>query len=187
MIQRLILTISGSHYLGCGYFYFYFEHIADYMALLNSSTNFVIYIVFSPHFRRTLVTDVLCRASALKQPLAIVSLRKVKKGSDRERTVRAMVMMRGRNADEARSDRQTTTHREAQLASVNADGEQKWLLSARRTDFTANSCSAGASHATSRQLLQSAEQRPSLSQDVGVKTNSDMDDTRAVESDQSSR
>ena len=59
MIQRLILALSGSGYLGCGQFYFYLEHIADYMALLNSSINFAIYILFSPHFRHTLKTQ-LC-------------------------------------------------------------------------------------------------------------------------------
>ena len=53
-----MLAITGSGYIGCGYFYFYLEHIADYMALLNSSTNFVIYILFSPHFRHTLLTKV---------------------------------------------------------------------------------------------------------------------------------
>ena len=58
MIQRLMLARSGSGYIGCGEFYFYLEHIADYMALLNSSTNFVIYILFSPHFRHTLKTRV---------------------------------------------------------------------------------------------------------------------------------
>lgn len=70
--QRLTLTLSGKDGLGCGRIYFYVEKIADYLAVLNSCVNFVIYVLFSRHFRRILLTEVLeaCIRLATKRRVA---------------------------------------------------------------------------------------------------------------------
>ena len=59
MLQRLVLALAGDIGHACGHPYFYLEHFAEFMLLLNSSTNFVIYILFSSHFRKTLLHHVL--------------------------------------------------------------------------------------------------------------------------------
>ena len=70
--QRLTLTLSGTDGLGCGRIYFYVEKMADYLAVLNSCVNFVIYVLFSRHFRRILLTEVLhaCVRLAAKRRVA---------------------------------------------------------------------------------------------------------------------
>jgi len=59
LIQRLLLALMGTKALDCGTAYYYVEKLADYLAVFNSCVNFGIYVVFAPHFRRILLTDVL--------------------------------------------------------------------------------------------------------------------------------
>ncbi len=54
--QRLFYTIFGKDGRKCGHFFFYFEKFADYLAVLNSCVNFMIYVIFAPGFRQTLRT-----------------------------------------------------------------------------------------------------------------------------------
>jgi len=59
LFQRLLLALTGIKAFGCGHPYYYIERLADYLAVFNSCVNFGIYVVFAPHFRRILLTDVL--------------------------------------------------------------------------------------------------------------------------------
>ena len=59
LFQRLMLAKTGTAALACGQTYFYVEQLADYLVIFNSCVNFGIYVVFAPHFRHILVTDVL--------------------------------------------------------------------------------------------------------------------------------
>jgi len=58
LLQRLMLALIGIKALDCGEAYYYVEKLADYLAIFNSCVNFAIYVVFAPHFRRILITDV---------------------------------------------------------------------------------------------------------------------------------
>lgn len=181
MIQRLILTLSGSDHIGCGYLYFYFEHIADYMALLNSSTNFLIYIVFSAHFRRTLIANVLCRHR--KQNTPAVSLAKVKRATDGERTIRSMAQLRGPHTEEMRSDRQMAISRNNQRRHENKLSENKWLLSANIADFKASSSSPSGSRVTSHELLPTSEQQSAASPNTSRKNSLGISDAHGDDTD----
>ena len=71
IVQRLVLAVSGEDGHECGRVYFYIEKIGDYMAILNSCVNFVIYVLFARHFRQTLLNDVLrspCSKSSPSSP-----------------------------------------------------------------------------------------------------------------------
>lgn len=59
LFQRLLLALTGIKAFKCGQPYYYFERLADYLAIFNSCVNFGIYVVFAPHFRQILLTDVL--------------------------------------------------------------------------------------------------------------------------------
>jgi len=58
LFQRLLLALSVNAF-NCGQAYYYVERLADYLVVFNSCVNFGIYVVFAPHFRRILITDVL--------------------------------------------------------------------------------------------------------------------------------
>ncbi|KAK2147867.1 hypothetical protein LSH36_533g01050 [Paralvinella palmiformis] len=135
MIQRLMLAVSGtSALLGCGTFYFYFEHFAYYMVLLNSSTNFVIYILFSPHFRQTLIAEVLRKrrpAGTVAPPSARQGSRNRKRSGDE----RESAFLIGKKPD-PKSTRSTNPNVESatenrsrgQKAAATANGVNKRLL-----------------------------------------------------------
>lgn len=59
VVQRLALALSGSEGLACGHPYYYIERSADYLAVLNTSLNFVVYVMFARSFRHILLTEVL--------------------------------------------------------------------------------------------------------------------------------
>jgi len=61
LLQRLMLALEPEvvKAMDCGRAYYYVEKLADYLAVFNSCVNFGIYVVFAPHFRRILITDVL--------------------------------------------------------------------------------------------------------------------------------
>jgi len=59
LFQRLMLALIGIKAMSCGQAYYYVEKLADYLAIFNSCVNFGIYVVFAPHFRRILLTNVL--------------------------------------------------------------------------------------------------------------------------------
>lgn len=92
--QRLTLTLSGTDGLGCGRIYFYVEKMADYLAVLNSCVNFVIYVLFSRHFRRILLTQVLhaCVRLAAKRRVAT---RTKQNGAGKCRTVSDRIRLKG--------------------------------------------------------------------------------------------
>lgn len=52
--QRLFYYIFGDEGRACGHFFFYFERFADYLAVLNSCVNFMIYVIFARGFRQNL-------------------------------------------------------------------------------------------------------------------------------------
>ena len=54
LVQRLLLALIDNY----AQLYFYVERLADYLVLFNSCVNFAIYVVFAPHFRCILLTDV---------------------------------------------------------------------------------------------------------------------------------
>ena len=59
VFQRLALALSGAEGLVCGHPYYYIERFSDYLAILNSCVNFIVYVTFARRFRRTLSTDIL--------------------------------------------------------------------------------------------------------------------------------
>ena len=52
--QRFFYYIFGDGGRACGHFFFYFERFADYLAVLNSCVNFMIYVIFARGFRQNL-------------------------------------------------------------------------------------------------------------------------------------
>ena len=52
--QRFFYYIFGDEGRACGHFFFYFERFADYLAVLNSCVNFMIYVIFARGFRQNL-------------------------------------------------------------------------------------------------------------------------------------
>ena len=62
--QRLFYTVFGDEGRMCGHFFFYFERFADYLAVLNSCVNFMVYVIFAKGFRQTL-KNTLCRNKKL--------------------------------------------------------------------------------------------------------------------------
>lgn len=59
VVQRLALALSGSDGLACGHPYYYIERSSDYLAVLNTCLNFVVYVMFARSFRHILFTEVL--------------------------------------------------------------------------------------------------------------------------------
>ena len=54
MFQRLMYALVRTDGQKCGHFFFYLQGCADYLAIVNSSANFVVYVLFSRHFRTQL-------------------------------------------------------------------------------------------------------------------------------------
>ena len=52
--QRFFYYTFGDAGRACGHFFFYFERFADYLAVLNSCVNFMIYVIFARGFRQNL-------------------------------------------------------------------------------------------------------------------------------------
>ena len=59
-VARLLLAILGPEGKRCGQFYFYFEYISDFLVFLNSSVNFLIYVLCARRFRSNLLAVALC-------------------------------------------------------------------------------------------------------------------------------
>ena len=159
IVQRLMLAASGSSgALGCGTFYFYFEHVADYLVLLNSSTNFVIYILFSPHFRHTLIVDVLCkRRRTGSNALRMSAIRSRKLPSDERNAMALLEMLPDTNNALvllALNGHVTGRQRAAgEEPRVNETAENRSLLSPDVNDRSGNGFHSNSSQTTHHELL----------------------------------
>ena len=57
LFQRFFYAVFGDDGYKCDHFFFYFEKFADYLAVLNSCVNFIIYVLFARRFRQVLWTS----------------------------------------------------------------------------------------------------------------------------------
>ena len=139
-----MLARSGSGYIGCGEFYFYLEHIADYMALLNSSTNFVIYILFSSHFRHTLTTRV-CTYRILRYTTTKCADIELKKVNSQDNMDNALELADGHVSDNGvqRINAQIVTNRDKQQG---GDHRQKYNDTNLLSPLTPDGLTRGNSH-----------------------------------------
>lgn len=66
LFQRVFYSIFHDKGRKCGHFFFYYEHIADFLAVFNSCVNFLIYVIFAKGFRKTL-RDTFCGKKSKSQ------------------------------------------------------------------------------------------------------------------------
>jgi hypothetical protein len=59
-VDHVLWTVVTKDQTQCGHWHYYYTAVGDVLAILNSSVNFVVYVVASPKFRRGLVA-LLCR------------------------------------------------------------------------------------------------------------------------------
>ena len=59
-IDHILWTFLDETLRWCGHWHYYYTAIGDMLAILNSSVNFVIYVLTSPKFRQTLMTMCAC-------------------------------------------------------------------------------------------------------------------------------
>lgn len=70
-IDHVLWTFVGHDETQCGHWHYYYTAIGDLLAILNSSVNFVVYVVASPKFRRGL-SDLLCKTTGSDSNMAEV-------------------------------------------------------------------------------------------------------------------
>ena len=66
MINQIFWATTSKDDRQCGQFHFYYTKVSDALVIMNSSCNFVIYVLFGKTFRRVFVTT-LCRKNIYRQ------------------------------------------------------------------------------------------------------------------------